>query len=306
MAGKSLLLLAALAGLPAGGLACQPVSPPPASVPGPVWEAEDWQIFEQKVRWGVAEGLDTLPEGEAIARLGVTFVGTTYRPATLEVEGPERLVINLRELDCVTFVENVLALVRFIKLDGTAILGTPAEARNRYEGYLRALRYRSGTIDGYPSRLHYFSDWLAENERTGRIRLVTRELGGQEDREPLTFMSGHPGSYRQMADSAVARAVRNTEDRLNAGPARWVLPEGAIAGAAALIRNGDLIAATSTLPGLDIAHTGFALWQNGELYLLHAPLVGRAVEISSQPLAVRIRSIGSQDGIMVARPLPSR
>jgi hypothetical protein len=282
------------------------VSTPPAGVPGAAWAPEDWRIFEQKVRWGVGEGLDTLPEGEAIARLGVTFVGTTYRPATLEVEGPERLVINLRELDCVTFVENVLALVRFIKLDGTSPLATPDEARRRYEGYLRSLRYRGGSIDGYPSRLHYFSDWLAENERKGRLRLVTRELGGREDREPLTFMSAHPGSYRQMADSGVAAAVQAVEQRLNAGPARWVLPEESIAGAAAQIRNGDVIAATSTLSGLDIAHTGFALWQNGELYLLHAPLVGRAVEISSQPLALRIRTIGSQDGIMVARPLPSR
>ena len=43
------------------------------------------------------------------------------------------------------------------------------------------------------------------------------------------------------------------------------------------------------------------LWQDGRLHLLHAPLVGRSVEISEVPLADRIPGIGGQDGIMVAR-----
>ena len=68
------------------------------------------------------------------------------------------------------------------------------------------------------------------------------------------------------------------------------------------IRNGDVIAASSTLPGLDIAHTGLALWVDGRLHLMHAPLVGKSVEISALPLAERILEIQGQDGIMVARP----
>src|SRR5262245_28987701 len=84
------------------------------SIPGTAWTRDDWRIFSEKVRWGTAARLDTLPIGSAIARMGETFVGATYRPATLEVPGPERVVVNLRELDCVTFVENMIALVRFI------------------------------------------------------------------------------------------------------------------------------------------------------------------------------------------------
>ena len=64
-----------------------------------------------------------------------------------------------------------------------------------------------------------------------------------------------------------------------------------------------MIAATSTLPGLDIAHTGFAIRIDGRLHLMHAPLVGSVVEISERPLADRILTIQAQDGIMVARPL---
>ena len=71
---------------------------------------------------------------------------------------------------------------------------------------------------------------------------------------------------------------------------------------AAAIRTGDVIAATSTVPGLDVAHTGFAYWVGDELHLLHAPLVGSTVVLSERPLAQRIREISGQDGIMVSRP----
>lgn len=281
-----------------------PGGSPSDTIPGTGWTQADWQTFEAKVRWGFQHGLALAQPGEAIAALGRTFVGTAYRPATLEVEGPERLVINLHELDCVTFVETVLALTRFIKADGIRMLADPAAARLRFEGYLRELRYRRGVIDGYPSRLHYFSEWLAANAASGRLRIITRELGGVVDPEPLGFMSAHPEAYRQMAEAGVVGAIRDMEKRLNGGPKRWFLPEARIAAAAARIEDGDVIAATSTVAGLDVAHTGFALWKDGKLHLLHAPLVGSAVEISELPLAERIQSIKTQDGIMVARPQP--
>jgi hypothetical protein len=297
-----LSLLAALVAAPTPG------SPPNSiiavardTIPGTAWTTEDWAIFERTIRWAVAHRIGTLPIGTAIARLGATFVGATYRPGTLEIPGPERLVVDLRELDCVTFVENVLALVRFARHDGMALLADPAAARARYESYLRELRYRGGVIDGYPSRLHYFSDWLADNEARGAIRLVTRSLGGVPDSEPVSFMSSHRSAYRQLADSGTFAAIRRVERSLDSRLPRWYLPKQRIKPVEKQIEDGDLIAATSTALGLDIAHTGFAIWRNGRLHLLHAPLVGRSVEISERSLADRIARIRTQDGIMVAR-----
>lgn len=271
---------------------------------GPGWTARDWKVFEFKIRWGVAHRLDTVPVGTAIARLGATFVGTTYTPGTLEVPGPERVVVNLRELDCVTFVENTLALVRFIRHDGVALLRRPAAARARYEGYLRDLRYRGGVLGGYDSRLHYFSEWLDDNQRRGRLTLMTERLGGVADTERIDFMSTHRTAYRQLADNATWERIRSIEAGLAARPPRIYLPKDRIAAVADSIQDGDVIAATSTVTGLDVAHTGFAIWKDGRLLLLHAPLVGKSVEISELPLADRIQKIKTQDGIMVARPAP--
>jgi hypothetical protein len=256
-------------------------------------EPQDSVIFEEKIAWARANGLDTMAIGDAIAALGRTFVGTTYTPATLELEGDERLIVNLRELDCVTFIENVLAITHVLRA------GSPD-----YDSFKRALvriRYRNGELDGYPSRLHYFSEWIANNEEKGIVEDITQDIGGVQDSMPLTFMTRNATAYRQLADSAVARDIAAIEQRLATRP-RFYIAEDRIATVASSIRDGDIIAATSTLDGLDIAHTGFALWVDGELHLMHAPLVGSVVEISEQPLATRIQRIEAQDGIMVARP----
>jgi hypothetical protein len=278
----------------------EPHGPPVGMTP--VWEDEDWAVFESKVRWATGRGLDTVPIGTAIAEIGRTFVGTAYVPQTLEAEGPEGLVINFRGLDCVTFVETAFALARFVRSGGAALLGARPTAEGLYAQLLADLRYRDGVIDGYPSRLHYFSDWIADNARRGLVVDLGAELGGVTDREPVDFMTTHTGSYRQLADPENVERVRATEARLSAAGRAYV-PEDRIAEVADRIRDGDIIAATSTVTGLDIAHTGIALRIDGRLHLLHAPLVGDSVEISEAPLAERILGLSGQDGIMVARPV---
>ena len=95
--------------------------------------------------------------------------------------------------------------------------------------------------------------------------------------------------------------IRDAEARLSAR-GRVFIPQNAIAAAAPSIQDGDIIAATSTVAGLDVAHTGLALWVDGTLRLMHAPLVGEMVQISETSLSDRIQRIGGQDGIIVARP----
>jgi len=278
-------------GLPGGATAPPPGPDSPALREGPT--DEDLAIFEEKMTFAREQRLDTLPIGEIIARLGETFVGTPYEPGTLDPPGPERLVINLRALDCVTFVENVLAMARLIRARDYDF--------DSYVAELERIRYRDGVLDGYPSRLHYFSEWISNAQEKGLVQDITRELGGVQDTERIDFMSTHADAYPQLADPDNLAAIRAVEERLNERP-RYYIPEDRIAAVAPQIRNGDIIAATSTVSGLDIAHTGIAIWVDGKLHLMHAPLVGRWVEISELPLAERILDISGQDGIMVARP----
>ena len=64
------------------------------------------------------------------------FIDVPYKAGTLEQEKEERLTINLRELDCTTFVETVLALTLASK-----------EVNADFNGFvsaLRKIRYRDG------------------------------------------------------------------------------------------------------------------------------------------------------------------
>lgn len=264
---------------------------------GPVYStdmAADRRIFEERMAWARAERLDTLPVGEIVARMGRTFVGTTYTPNSLDVAGPERLVVNLRELDCVTYVENLLAMARMIRAG--------QDDFETFLGELARIRYRQGRIEGYASRLHYFTDWIADNESLGLVEDITSSLGGELDDETIDFMTSNPDAYRQLADPETFQAIAAIERRLSARPFLYI-PQGRIAEVEGQIRDGDIIAATSSLEGLDVSHTGIALWVDGRLHLMHAPLVGRDVEISERPLAERIQGIRGQDGIIVLRPI---
>ena len=253
----------------------------------------DREIFEQTIQRARAEGVDTLPIGERIVAIGRWFVGADYIPGTLEIT-PEQLVVNLEQFDCVTYVESMLAIAR--------VLEEPTPTFERYLDELRTIRYRQGELDGYASRLHYFSEWVADNQRLGIVRDITEDLGGVELDERLDFMSANRDRYPALqADDELAR-ITEIEASVSNFDAYYI-PKPRIAEVTPRIRNGDIIAATSGITGLDVAHTGFAVWIADELHFMNAPLVGRSVEISELPLAERMRRITTQDGIMVARPL---
>lgn len=280
------------------GAGAGPAAPSGRYVEAPVDTAsrqEDLRIFQTTMDRAVRERLDKLAIGDRMVRLGRWFLGTEYIPHTLEVSGPERLVVNLRQLDCVTYLDNTLAMARL--LDSGV-----APTFDDFLAELRRIRYRDGEIDGYASRLHYFSEWISNNEELGLLRDVTEQIGGVPTDERVDFMSSNADAYRQLESAEELERIREIERRLSART-RHYIPEDRIADVAALIQDGDIIAATSSIEGLDVAHTGMALWVEGRLHLMHAPLVGKDVQISDVPLAERILRIDGQDGIMVARPL---
>ncbi len=118
--------------------------------------SSDEQICRRRFTLAKKESLAQRPIGEVMVAIGVSFLGTPYVARSLEQPGEEHLVVNLLGLDCVTFVENTLALSRCVKLE--------KQTFDDYRQQLQLIRYRGGIIDGYPSRLHYFSDWIDDNE----------------------------------------------------------------------------------------------------------------------------------------------
>lgn len=236
----------------------------------------------------------TLPMGALVTTLGRSFLGTPYAAHTLETPGGERLVVNLRGLDCTTFVETSLTFARCLKLDRTSY--------EDYRAQLQLIRYRGGVIAGYQSRLHYFADWIHDNAAKKVVRDVTAELGGEPFEKKVNFMSTHREGYRQLADADAAAAVRADEEALSRRGMTYI-PKGRVRELEPLLQEGDILGLTSSVEGLDVAHTGLAVREGGEVRLLHAPMAGKSVELSRKPLHAYMQGIEKQTGVMVARPL---
>jgi len=233
-----------------------------------------------------------LPPGQIIGKLGESLLGTPYVAHTLEAGLKEPLVINLREVDCTTFLEYVTAMTLCIHQKQTDF--------GSFVQHLETLRYRNGQRQGYPSRLHYFSEWLSDNEQKGLIEIVTPQLGGIKISKKLDFMSQHRDSYALLKDEGTFRKVAEQEEAKGTTTFTY-LPKDQIADKASYIQHGDLLALTTQLNGLDVVHVGFAYKKNGALHLLHAGTGSMQVEISAQPLAAYMETKKIQTGIMVAR-----
>ena len=253
----------------------------------------DRATFDHIMRRAEELALADEPLGEVIGSIGRMFLGTPYVAHTLEVEGPERLVVNLRGLDCLTLVENSLALARCVKRGRATMEDFQAE--------LRFIRYRDGVLDGYGSRLHYFTDWLHNNTQKGVIRDITAELGGAPSMRPIEFMSTHRDNYRQMADDSVLAEIHEAERRLSAS-SRTVIPRESVAEVLPQLRTGDILGLSSTIDGLDIAHTGIAVRINGTVRLLHASLSRGEVVLTRGSIAEYLERQRQQNGCVVGRP----
>lgn len=260
-----------------------------------LYDPQDRALLEARLEQ-VASGLPQ-PVGETMASSGKAFLQTPYVEKTLETGDQELLVVNLRGLDCTTFVENALAITRMVH--------SGEEDWESYLGQLQHIRYRDGERAGYPSRLHYFTEWIRNNEQKGLLKDVTEEIGGVRIEKQINFMGTHPGSYPALAADDNLDRVRATEAMLSAG-SYYILPREEVPRKEALIREGDIIALATDIPGLDVTHTGIAIrGQDGRIHLLHASTRG-AVVISEDPLAEYLRGIKGNSGIIVARPQPPK
>jgi hypothetical protein len=252
-------------------------------------------ICRKKFDLAIEMKLHDKPINEVIVAVAKSFIGTEYAANTLETPGKEQLVVNLQTLDCVTFYENSLVLARCIKKNKLTF--------DDYKKELQFVRYRGGIIDGYPSRLHYTSDYFFDNEKKSVVNNMAKKLGGVPFKKNINFMSTHPESYLQLKNSPEnIKEIQKIENAMNARM-MYHIPKADVQRIASQIKDGDIIGITSTVDGLDCNHTGIAIHKNGELHFLHAPISGSKVQITELPFWEYLAKIKKDAGIMVVRPV---
>jgi hypothetical protein len=253
----------------------------------------DRQIFDRYMQ--AMEGKKHLAMGELIIETAKFFMETPYVASTLEKE-PEQLVINLRELDCTTLVENAIALARTIK--------STTPSFETFCAQLQQLRYRESAINNYTDRLHYFTDWIFENSRKNLVHDETKAIGGQPYRLNLSFMSTHPDSYRQLkSDPTLIPIIAQKEKAISSRDMYAIIPEAQIEDCRAGMKNGDIVCFVTQIEGLDVSHLGFIYWQGDKLGFIHASSTAKKVIIEPKSLMEYVASIRTTTGVMIVRPL---
>lgn len=261
-----------------------------------IYTQKDVDVCNSKFQFSSEKNLSSLPINEIIIEIGKSFIGTDYVANSLEKGEEEKLVINLTGLDCYTFLENSLVFARSIK-----------KGKTLFEDFQRELiniRYRNGKIEEYPSRLHYFSDWIYDMNKRGIGKDITKEIGGKPYIKKINFMSTHIDAYWQLkSNPKFVDEMVKIEEKISSRN-YFYIPQKDISSIEDKIQSGDIIGITTNVEGLDIAHTGIAIrMDDGRIHLMHAPNVGYKVQITEKPLADYIKGNKKQTGIMVLRAI---
>lgn len=226
------------------------------------------------------------------------FIGRPYVAHTLEVGDDRRVVVNTRQLDCTTLVENVTALTQCVR-----------QKRYTFGSFLDNLtrmRYHNGQMRGYTSRLHYFTEWIVESAAKGIA--VERQSPNPPysalQTVRVNYMSSHPAAYKALREHPeYVKEIQALEKSVSGKTFRYI-PKGKIANTRLLreaVHDGDIIAITCKKPGLDIAHLGFAVWRKDGLHLLNASMIHKKVVDEPMTLYQYLQKHPSHTGIRVLK-----
>ena len=248
---------------------------------------------------------------ELMTYYGNQLKGVPYVPATLEVNKREQLVVNMRQMDCTTFVETVLALAM-----------TAAQGSQRWEDYcknLTKIRYENGVMKEYPSRNHYFIWWVESNGKQGIVNKVQGDkVQGTKDKGQGTtlfkaqnihidWMTKHSDSYPMLKGNKQFISEIAAHEKKTDGKVMMYIPRanlGLSQKKMKWVENGDILAICTKKKGLDTTHIGIAEWgSDGKLHLLNASQIHKKVVLESMSLQQYMTKHPSQLGVWVIKPI---
>ncbi|MBI5101475.1 MAG: DUF1460 domain-containing protein [Nitrospirae bacterium] len=211
--------------------------------------------------------------GSRTAYISGLFLGTPYKASTLP--GPdgdvETLVINLAEVDCLTFIEYVEAMRR-------------SDSFRSFSLNLLHTRYRSGR-PAFRDRNHFLTDW---REHNGLFFFVfTKETGGGKALGVLKTLN------RKKDGSEYVRGIPAKEREVDYIPSTAIDPV-----ISDRLKTGDYAGIYSEEPGLDVSHAGIIIRADGVLMFRHASSVaGRVVDEDFNDY------MSGRPGLIVLRPV---
>ena len=271
-----------------------------AAAQQPQYTQEDSLRVMSLIRSAIEDTLAYSTAGQMMLRIGraIEAMNVPYVAHTLEPNDKERLIVNLRELDCTTFVETVTALTLCVRTH-----------RTTFEDYCRVLqkiRYWQGRPPQYVRRLHYFTSWIEDNTTMDLVREI------QGPNPPFTavqtvqahYMTQHPDKYRMLTvNPQDIPMIREMEQRIEGKKYRYI-PQHQLFNNRLLrntVHDGDIIVIITNKDGLDTQHLGIAAWHSDGLHLLNASSIHHKVIEEPMTLRQYLFKHPSMPGIRIVR-----
>lgn len=285
---KYLLILLSFTFCLNGNAATTIVSKPDVIMPpDPLRNVEYTEADKKKVETLLKAAKTDRKDEHRIIYFAKQFLGIPYVGHTLESGDREHLIVNLREMDCTTFVEYVLALSLCDQNDRRTF--------NDFCKYLTKIRYRNGDIWDYTSRLHYFTWWAEDNEEFGFVKDIAPKLDAKEvgsftgiQTININYMTEHPNLYKHLKNNPnFVKRIKAYELDSNGKKYRYIPKKNLKASQSSslgAVKSGDIIALLTDSDGLDTRHIGIAYWQKGKLYFIHASSLYKKVLINKETL----------------------
>lgn len=240
-----------------------------------------------------AQSIPSTPKAEPSVSLGDTIIkfaklhlDKPYIFYSLDKNRVEELIVNYDAFDCTTFVESVIA---------------QAINKDSVDQEIRKMRYRNGFINGYASRIHYFTEWIKENEKRGLISIVTDSPSCAKPYDVnVYYMSQFKKKYPLITNDSILEEIKRMEHYVSETTLNYI-PKTQLDKCDTIIRSGDIIAITTNKKGLDLSHLGFAFWKDGKLHMIHASSDYKKVVITENTLQKYLMRNKAQTGIVVLR-----
>lgn len=215
-----------------------------------------------------------LGRGELIERLSARLLGTPYGANMLvgSATEPEQLVVDLRRVDCFTYLDYLDA-------------GSRSADRDQFLTNLVTTRYIDGRVE-FAQRKHFFTDWA------GRERLAATDITASLSPAAVTTTK----HLNAKADGGLYLPGVPVVDR-----AITYIPSAAVdGGVSAALRTGDYLGAYTPEAGLDVTHVGIIVATPAGPVFRNASSLAANNQVVDTPLTDYLRTV---PGIVVLRPL---
>ena len=247
-------------------------------VPGYFLGAQSFKVLPIKLKFATEKSISL----KTPILIGQYFIGAPYLGNKLSKSNPEKVYFSFADFDCVTYVENVLALFN--------------SKGNHLQFSENLIKIRYNDSISYESRNHYLTSGLEKLVKLNILTPINNPLNSKSVFKKLMYLSEHVNSKHIDKDK-----LKKTEKSISSRPI-YYFDSMDDSDTNNIIQNGDVIAFVSSRNDLDFKHVGFVYIKNNKKYILHASQEKKVVCISDVTIDQYIFKNKKIIGFQIYRP----